>query len=245
MIFNPRNIIICLLLELLSANISAQVGVSAHVDAGESNVSDGFYLKSSILGSYDSKVFRVEGGGQFDMVSPDDNFLSAVTLILAKELFIKSFPFELQGLLIHDLFSRQVHETNWIVLAKVQRVHFTFQLGTEFRTFHITRKAARDYDIRSHRNLHENWNIVYLLGYDLKPAGHKWNAGASITNLDHFLVNQESNPLLNLHGRYQVLSPLTLFAETWYKSAGSLNISANYFSIMFRTGIIWNPWVKK
>jgi len=80
---------------------------------------------------------------------------------------------------------------------------------------------------------------MYLIGYNLKPIDHDWNVGITITNVDHFIINQETNPVFYLHGKYQVSKPLTLFGEWWYKSAEAFNISVNHFGFFFRTGLVW------
>ena len=244
-VFTHKSIIVLLLMLLLSAKMQAQLKLSAYFDAGDNNVSEGLYIKSSALGSYQINKFRVEGGAQFDLKDAGSNFLTGGSIIVAREFSINKFLFETQGLFMYDPFSPLVHESNWGVLANIPRKHFNYKLGTEFKTYHITNKAENDYDITSNKKLNEKWNLIYLIKYSLKPSEHKWNAGASITNIDHFLINQETNPMVNIEGRYDISSPLTLYVESWYKSAGSLNISANYFSFFFRTGIIWKPDLKK
>ena len=97
---------------------------------------------------------------------------------------------------------------DWGILAYLELKHFTFKLGTEFRTYHITQKASEEYDIESNKNLHENWNIMYLAGYNLKPIDNKWNIGIAITNIDYFLINQDINPMLYLQGKYRVTPPI-------------------------------------
>jgi hypothetical protein len=243
--FTVKSIIVLFLMLLFSSKMQAQLTLSTYIDAGENNVSEGLYIKSSALGAYQINKFRVEGGAQLDLKSAGSNFLTGGSLIVAREFLIKKFKFETQGLFMYDPFSRLMHESNLGVLINIPREHFNYKLGTEFKTYHITNRAQNDYDITSNKKLHENWNLIYLVKYFLKPPDHKWNAGASITNIDHFLINQETNPMVNIEGRYDISSPLTLYVESWYKSAGSLNISANYFGFFFRTGIIWKPDLKK
>ena len=230
---------------LLSARMQAQITLSTYIDAGENNVSEGLLIKSSVLGSYQINKFRVEGGAQFDLKNAGSGFFTGGSLIVAREFSINKFLFETQGLFLYNPFSPLIHESNRGVVINIPRKHFHYKLGTEFKTYNITNRAKNDYDITSNNKLNENWNLIYLVKYNLKPPDHKWNAGASITNIDHFLINQETNPMVNIEGRYDISSPLTLYIESWYKSAGSLNISANYFGFFFRTGIIWKPDLKK
>lgn len=230
---------------IVSAQLQAQVQFSTHIDAGENNVSDGLFIKTTILGAYQLDKIKVKGGGQFDLKSASSNFFTGVTLIVSREFSIKEFQFEIQGLFMSNFFSDLAHEYDWGFLAYHERKHFTFKLGTEFRTYHITQKASEEYDIESDKNLHENWNIMYLAGYNVKPMDCKWNIGIAITNIDHFLINQDTNPMLFLQGKYRVTAPLTLYFEPWYQSAGSLNLSANYFGFFIRTGLIWKLDSKK
>ena len=45
---------------------------------------------------------------------------------------------------------------------------------------------------------------MYRLSYYLKPADDKWNVCLSVTNIDYFVINQETNPVLNLSGLYKI-----------------------------------------
>jgi len=241
----PKYLIITLTGLIVSVNILAQVQLSTYIDAGENNVSDGLFIKTSVLGAYQFGNTKVKTGGQFDLISASPNFFTGVNLIVAQEFLIKEFQFEIQGLFMSNFFSDLAHEIDWGMLAYLELKHFDFKLGTEFRTYHITQKASEEFEIESNKNLHENWNIMYLAGYRVKPIDFKWNIGLAITNIDNFLINQETNPMLFLQGKYQVTAPLTLYIEPWYQSAGSLNLSANYFGFFIRTGLIWKLDSKK
>jgi len=235
-----RYFVVTLLGIIIAHNSKAQFQLSAYADAGETNISDGLYVKSGILGVYHFGKTAFEGGGQFYVISnAASNVLTATSAKISQQLSIKDFQFNIQGIFIYDMFSDVVHERNIGILALLERTHFTFKLGTNFRAYHITQKAKKEYNIESNDRLNENWNLMYFVGYNLKPIESKWNAGLSITNIDYFLINQETNPMFFLSGRYQVISPLELFVESWYKSAGTFNISANYFGFFIRTGVIW------
>ena len=221
--------------------LEAQVKIVPYLDAGSTAVSEGGYLKAAVLGGYRLNNFILEGGLQLDAAGSGSTLFSGVSLSPGWAFTIRTFRFESRAFFLYNRFSEPIHEYNWGIIAGQARPHFTWQLGTEFRTYHITRKAASEYGIESDNNLHENWNMVYHLGYNLRPAEHKWNAGIALTNMDHFLINQGTNPMLFLKGRYRITAPLDLFAEAWYKSAGAMNLSANFFGFFIRTGVIWQP----
>ncbi len=45
---------------------------------------------------------------------------------------------------------------------------------------------------------HENFNMMYSIGYYIKPTDDGWNAGLAITNFDSFIIEQGVNPALRL-----------------------------------------------
>ncbi len=222
-----------------SVNLKAQAQFSIHIDAGENNVSNGLFIKTAGFGSYQFDKTEIGGGFQFNVKYPGEKTVTGSTFNVDREFSIKEFPFKIQGLFMYNPFSDLIHESNWGVVAKIEQKHFKYKLGTNFRTYRVTQKASNEYDVDSNNKIDEYWNLMYLIQYNLKTVDHNWNVGLTLTNIDHFIINQETNPIFYLHGRYRVNKPLTLFIESWYKSAGSLNISVNYFGYFFRTGLIW------
>jgi hypothetical protein len=229
----------------VTLNLNAQPQLSTYLDAGGNKASDGLYIRTSAFGAWNFDKTKADVGIQFDLKNSSSKVFTGAVLNIARELSIKEFRFEVQGFFLYNPFSHLVHESNWGMLLNTERKHFTYKLGTEFRTYHLTQDAIEKYDIGLNKNLHENWNLIYLLGYKLKPTDNKWNIGISITNFDHFIINQENNPLIFVRGSYKVSSPLTLYAEAWYKSAGTFNIYTDYFGILFRTGLIWKLQLTK
>lgn len=218
----------------------AQTGVSGYMDLGSNNVSDGFFMKTALLVQHRFGKNNVEAGLQVDIISHNERTFSGFNLRFSRLMQVKGFPFEVQGFFLRTPFSDLLRETNWGLLMDMKHNHFAMQLGTEFRSFAFTRKAIDTYGYREDERIRENWNLVYSIGYHLKPDDYQWNVGLSVTNIDYFVMNQETNPVLRLSGRYRVSLPVDLFMEAWYKSAGALNLSVNYFGFFFRTGIAWD-----
>jgi len=229
-----------LLLFISGTNLIAQPQASAYTDMGKTSVSDGFYIKTAGLAHYQFGKNRVETGFQLDLKSNSENVFSGYNIKASREVQIKNFSFEVQGFYIWTPFSDILRETNLGLLLHVKRNHFIIKLGTNFRTFAFTQNAIKYYELKEGTKIHEYWNILYSFSYYLKPIENYWNIGLSMTNIDHFIINQETNPVFNLRALYEVSSPINLFAESWYKSAGAFNLSVNYFGFFFRTGIIWD-----
>jgi len=217
----------------------AQVSLSLHLDAGSDNVSDGLFLQTAAFGEFRHEKNTISGGFQIDLKGPGSTVFSGSLLKASREFSIGEFPFKVHGLFVYNRFSELLYEYNWGILAGIDRRHFEFNLGTNFRTYGITQRAGERYDIDSHKKIHENWNLMYRATWNLKPTGNEWNAGLTLTNTDHFIIEQETNPVLNLKGTWKVSSPVTLFLESWYKSSGAFNLRVNHFGYFFRTGVLW------
>lgn len=224
----------------LNSKAEAQSTIEFYSDIGENNVSDGVFVKTGTFAKHKFKQNTFSAGLQFDIISPYRRFLTGSILSYSRAFSIKEFPFEAKTFFMYNPFSDWVHESNIGAVLTIQRKHFTCKLGTNFRTYKLTQNALDKNQLTTDDKIHENLNLMYLINYDLKPPEHQWNAGISLTNIDRFIINQETNPVFYLHGKYKLSSPLTLYTEAWYQSAGSLNISVNYFGFFIRTGILWN-----
>jgi len=223
----------------VSLNINSQIKVFGFSDIGENNVSNGLFLKTSGFGSYQFNKFTIKAGAQIDIISQSSNHLTGSLFSFSRKFTIKNFAFDVAAFYTYNPYSELIHETNWGLVLEKNTKHFIIKAGTNFRTYKITNKAIDLYNIEGNTKIHENWNIMYLLQYNLKPSDNNWNVGVSITNIDYFVINQETNPVFFLQGKYKFKAPLSLFIETWYKSAGSFNISVNYFGYFIRTGLVW------
>ncbi len=231
--------ILLLLAFLLPGILAAQWQFSLHADAGEHNASEGFYLRSAVSAEYCFSGTKLGFALQFDVLSNVPKTWTGLSLHLDQKLKVRDFPFELGAFFIYKPYSDLQYENNRGLLARTDYRHFQFMLGNAFRALRLTRQAREDFPESAGTVIRENWNLIYRVAYNLKMEDSPWNAGLAITNLDHFLMNQETNPMLLLYGNVEILSGLDLFAEFWYKQAGVFNITANYFGFFFRMGVLW------
>lgn len=238
---HKNNLLIFVLLFalLLPCLLPAQWQFSVQADAGEHNASEGFYLRTSAAAEYCLAGTRLGAALQFELRGNVPKIWSGMNLSLNQELQIRDFPFELGAFFLYKPYSDLQYENNWGLLTQTNYRHFHFMLGNGFRAFRLTRQAIQDYPEGAGTVIRENWNLIYRIGYDLKSKDNPWNAGLAVTNMDRFLMNQETNPMLLLHGNMELVPGLDLFGEFWYKQAGVFNISANYFGFFFRMGALW------
>jgi hypothetical protein len=221
-------------------NLLAQYQTTLYADIGKTVVSDGLFVKMADLTSYRFGKNKLEAGLQIDILSNTDRVFSGYNTEFSREWMIKSFPIETQAFFILSPFSDILRETNWGMLLGIYRNHFTIKIGTNFRTYAYNQKAVTSYSIETDTRLHENWNLMYSFNGYIKPIDNVWNIGLSVTNIDHFIINQETNPILNLRFAYKFKPSFKVYFESWYKSAGALNLYVNYFGFFIRTGIIWD-----
>ena len=224
-----------------SADLAAQPGLIIYADAGKNNASGNLFIKSAALANYEFGKNMIEAGFQTGLKNNGHPLFSGFNVNASREQSFKNFLFHLQGFYIRTSNTEILRETNWGALLDMRHKRFEMAIGTNFRTYSFTSGAVNEYRIkRDAVKFHENFNMMYSIGYSIKPTDDVWNAGLAITNFDTFIIEQGVNPALRLHGLYKPDPQVCLFAEAWYFSAGFLNMSMNHFGFLFKTGISWN-----
>jgi len=225
---------------MLAEALNAQWMVAGYSEVGRTSVSEGVYLRAVPMVSYQLKSFEVQTAVQSDIISNNPNFISGCNVSLGDNFNLLNRAFNVQVFLLKIAPTELMRETNWGVLLSTRKEHFNAKIGTSSRTIGFSNKAIKEYNITSNTSVNENFNLMYLLSYDLKRSEKNWNIGATWTNFDHFLIYQETTPMINIHGYYKINKQARLFAEAWYKTSGALNLNVNYFGSSLRTGLIWN-----
>jgi hypothetical protein len=220
-------------------NLMAQSQVSAYTDLGWNNVSDGLFIKTAGLAQYQFGKYEAGAGIQIDLKSNNKNVLSGYNFYLSRNCMIKNFPLEVQSFFLLTPFSDILRETDWGFLLNIKLNHVTISAGTNFRTTSFTKNIS-SYELDTKNKFREPWNLMYSFSYYLKPLDNPWNLNLSITDIDNFVISQESNPVINLRASCELSSRLNLFVESWHRSSGVFNLSKNNFGFYFRTGITWN-----
>jgi hypothetical protein len=226
---------------IVCTGLTAQPGLRIYADAGKNNVSGGLFVKSAALANYGFGKNRIETGFQVNIMNGGNSLLSGYNVNASREQSFRSCLFQLQGFYTWTSNSEILRETNWGGLLEMKRKRFEMAVGTNFRTYAFKTGAIDEYGIEGDAGkFHQNFNMMYSLGYNIKPTDDVWNAGIAITNFDSFIIEQGVNPALRLRGLYKPDSQVTLYAEAWYLTAGFLNMSMNYFGFLIKTGISWN-----
>jgi hypothetical protein len=226
------------------SNLAASILLPAYFEFGQNNISDGIFLKTALMPAVEFLKNTVQAGVRFDIISNNKDVLSGVSLTGSRNILIGSFPLEVQALYIRTGYLDILHETNWGLLLKTRLKHLKVSMGTSFRTLALNKEVAENLIDTVNTKIHENWNMIYQFSYFIKPLGNNWNINFSITNLDYFNLNQETNPILKIGAIYDLSPTLILFIDSGYQSSGLTNMNTDYFGFFFKTGIIWNIWRK-
>ena len=222
-------------------DVEAQPVLTIYSDVAKNSVSDGLCIKSALIGNYGLGNYQLKAALQTNLFNGRNTVLSGYRFEGSRGFKTKNTLLELSGFSIWTAYSDILLETNYGCLATMKTAHFDLQLGTNCRTYSIRKSAIEKLEIENvATKIHENFNLMYLFGYNIKPANHNWNAGLAVTNMDYFMINQETNPYVNLKGFLKAGSAVRIFTEVWYKTAGALNMSSNYFGFLMRGGIVWN-----
>ncbi len=230
-------IILATLLQNTTAQAQWQSGF--HADIGIHNASDGGFVRMANVTGFQFNKTTIETGFQAELLSHRPTFFSGFMLRASRELQVGEQKVQLTGLYTLSLFSDLMHELNRGLYATTSHKNFHFELGTHFRTYVYNKKAREEYVILGNSRLTESWNLIYTIGYSLKPSEHPWNISLAVTNLDLFLIHQETNPMLQLSGKYNISSNISLYLDGFYQQAGLFNINIHYFGFYLRPGVIW------
>lgn len=219
----------------LAISAKAQTKLSFQTEVGHTNVSEGMFLKTAIGASYEIKGVEIETALESDVISEEQKLISGWNLSLMKEFELAEREFSLKPYFIYSPFSDLLTETNWGVLMGTTFNKLSVSLGAGFRRMTYSEEIAPE----ENRRLYENFILLYNLKYSFLNEDSKWKLQAAVTNTDHFLIHQATNPVLSISGAYQLNNSLALFSEFRYKTAGMMNMHVNYFGTLLRAGIVW------
>jgi hypothetical protein len=233
-------VLFILLINMQWMNLSAQPSLTIYADASKNILSEATTLRSVIIGAYQFGNSQVEAAFRTNLTNGNNTVMSGYFINGSREFRIKNFPFSVNGFWLWIAPSAILKETDYGCFISMKQEHFEMKLGTNFRTYSLRKKAIDEYNIENgETKIHENFNMMYYLTCNLRPSRSRWNVGLTLTDMDYFLINQETNPYMNVHFSYRVSSPVCLFAEAWYKNAGFLNMSSNYFGYAIKIGLTW------
>jgi len=236
-----HGILFLFLLAVIGPDLSGQPKIKFYTEVSENSVSEGLYVRSALIGSFRAGNNQLEAGLEDNLINGNGIILTGYVVKASRDFRIKNRMLRLKAFRLWTASSDILKQTNSGFSLSVSQKHFDFLVGTNFRTYSFRKKAFDELGIVGNADaIHENFNLMYSICYNIRPSFARWNTGLTITNNDYFLINQETNPFVNLHGFFKIKPHVSVFAEIWYKNAGLFNMSTNYFGYTMRGGISWN-----
>lgn len=218
-----------------------QLSQSAMMDAGMSTISsDGFFRIASVS-EYKLSSFHGSAGFQWVFSGDERKNLSGGFLAAGRDFSTTVVPFTADLFFRVNPYSSLTRETNFGFLLKYMRSHLEIHAGYHVRYYLLSSGHENTGDLNegADRTIWEYRNFIYRGTLHLNKPETAWNLSLSVTNFDHFLIQQETNPLLTISGKYKLAEESSVFAEFWMQNAGMLNLHPNFYGFYFRTGLKW------
>jgi hypothetical protein len=209
------------------------------MDIGSNTLSDGLFFRTSVIAVWTLGKVSLEGGGQFDFKSTNENFLTGADFAASWNFKIGESDLDLKGFARWTLFSGLIRIPDLGLHAIWDSKYVTASLGTHYRTWVFSEQAQLEYNIGSDSRVNENLQLLYLIGCRLKPRDNDWNIGLNMTNIDYFIISETDEPSFNLSGSYTTSRKLKFFGEVWYKSTVAYDSDINYSGVFLRAGLVW------
>lgn len=223
-------------------DLDAQFLLEGQVDLGNNNLSNGIYLHFSGIGYYDNPHWGAQAGFQLGLVQSQNVFLNSWYGSSYGKLYFDKIRLDIGGGYLWTAFSPDMREINWIIFAKTYLKRWDLALGNNSRIYRLSHKSADDDNLAEPESkIIEGWNLMYSVGFRFRPLENRWNIMFTVTDYDRFLIQQETNPMVNIRFDYEISKPLGLYSELWYNSCGLVNGMVNYFGTFIRIGVLWEP----
>ncbi len=241
MIFRGLKYAVILVMINLPLYLHSQLFLTSYLETGKNAVYNQSYFSFAILPSCEYRDVMLKSGFAWTYAGQKENRFEGYYLKATKHIYsIKRHSFDLTGLYLWKPFSSELREINWGLMINYTYRHFQFLLGNNHRTYRYSNKSRNLYELsRETSRITEPWNLIYELQYTINESEKPWNLVFSLSNIDYFLINQETNPVYHLKADYFIADNIDLFLEIWYKSAGMFNMKVNHFGYSFRLGAQW------
>jgi hypothetical protein len=238
---NLRIVAIAALLIIWAIPGYGQFEQAVLLDAGSSTVSDGAFVRPAAITSYRYDRFFAVAGLQWTFSSAERKVLSGTFIQGGSDFKIKEVPLSAGLFLSRNPYSDFASETCFGAVVNHERTHLDVQFGCHMRRYGPGKSAVEQGDPVPDPALSiwEYRNFMYRGTVRLKERDAPWNLSASLTNFDHFLIQQETNPMVNIAGYCKISGAVKIHSSIWYQGAGMLNIHANHYGFYFRTGVVW------
>lgn len=219
-----------------SINTNAQLQLGIWGDAGSTQIDvNGFTsLSGEAMYTYDAYFASIAYSALFSEWR--ETVSNGFKVDIGRDFNIKSLPIKASVFYLNKPISTQIYEWDLGLFLQKSTGNWNYGIGGHYREICIKPKYAADF---SDTKITEGFNLLYLLRYNIPLKTNTWKLHATITDFDHFLLLQETNPMVFVGAHYLGFNTLNIFSEFWYRSAGLNNIQVQYYGYFFRLGAVW------
>lgn len=220
-----------------------QMAIDGSVCTGSSYVSEGQYTKLASWFSYKDQCwdFSAAAGAVFSQAR--EKQLDAIRLSLSRDQRIGDKLITPRVFYQFSPVSVRLNDQTAGLLFNHKSRRWYFDLGANTRWYSFTKryKGMTGY---TDKVLWEPINIMYRLTWH-KPFGDKFEINPAVTNFDHFMIEQETNPFIMMNVLYKLNEKSRIYVDGIYQQAGFFNIRVNYFGYYLRAGCQLNVGRKR
>ena len=227
-------------LSLISYSGKAQFKIEVFSGIAVNPVDQPCLISAGFSPGYEYKNFSIDYAMDFNINHRDTKVINAFASSIAYKINLNNIPLKFNLFYCNKPVSQilNIHNTGLKMNYILKKWDFT--LGNNFNIYRFTDDAVKIYEIVDNRYLVESANIMYSIKYFIMQKGNPWNLYINLTNFERFIIEQETNPMLNLGFIWQKNDNWPqIFVDYWYQSAGFNNIRVNYFGWLLRTGVKW------
>lgn len=216
-----------------SANAQLKLGIWA--DAGTSQIDANGFTSVSAEVAYSYDKYELSLAYSTLYTEWKETIHNGFKIDFSRGFNLNNFPFVTSIFYLHKPISKQIYEWDLGIFLNKNTGNWNYGIGGHYREIRLKKEHANYAD----NKIIEGFNLLYLLRYNIPLNSEAWKLHASLTDFDHFLLLQETNPMVYMGGNYLGFKNLDIFSEFWYRSAGFNNIQVQYYGYFFRLGAVW------
>ncbi|PLX06296.1 MAG: hypothetical protein C0596_17645 [Marinilabiliales bacterium] len=226
------------------SSVYAQIDLLVFSTVGTNPVDNPVYVNVGNFSQIYYKKVYLNYGFDFNLTQREIRPFNAFQTECAYQFNIKDNALLIGGRYLYKPSTELVKERNLHFYASYNMPHWKIHLGTNFKSFKLNNSYAENLEDQSTAILKERPGITYRLQFYLfnrYENERNYNINFMITNIDWFIIEQETNPFVGAGFYYDFKNTnITIYNHLFYQTAGFNNIRVNYFGLYNRIGLKWN-----
>lgn len=214
--------------------LNAQITTDFSAQLGTTQASGGPFTKWQSCLNYSWQDWSVGFTGGLTFSATRSNRLDGIRIHGQRKLPLREHGSRLNVFYQWTPFSSRIQEQHIGGYFNYPIRKWDLSLGFNSQIISL-RPGYRAKKAEPQKRLWEAFNLLYRAEFT-QPINQQANLKLALTNYDHLLLNQESNPFLLVGGDYQIGKQSKLYFDIAYLEAGLFNIRVNYYGVYAKLG---------